>query len=150
MARHLAKRFTRSVVIDVDQLREMVLTPRAELWEGTDGPEQHLLGVDNAVAMAHNFLQAQFDVIIVDAVTNDSLARYRSLLADVGLWVVRLLPDERNVTTWILSRPEVLSRAEVSWMYDQQAALDGYDDEVPLDDANAAVEWLHDHWVALT
>jgi hypothetical protein len=31
-------------------------------------------------------------------------------------------------------------------MYDQQAALDGYDDELPFPDDVRAIEWLDEHW----
>lgn len=87
-ARSLALARPRCAVVEVDDLRQLVLTGAAAPWEGEAGARQRLLGARNACALAVNFLADDIDVVITDVLTPDSAVLYRELLP--GCLVLRL------------------------------------------------------------
>lgn len=148
VAEQIAKQRSHCAVIDVDTLRQMAAYPQVEFWEGEDGPIQHRLGIDNACALAHNFSASNYDVILIDVITDETLWLYKSKLPLLETWVVQLLPSEEEIATRLLSEPEYLSRGEVTWAYEQQASFTGYDDK--LDTTKMSLEettqWFLDRW----
>lgn len=148
VAEELASRRERCAVINVDELRQMVVRPKAEPWEGDDGPLQQRLGVQNACSIVCNYEAAGYDSIVVDAMTDAMLAQYRERLADMDVWIVQLMPTEEEIAGRLISRPDYLSRGEVSWLYDQQANLEGYDHRI--DNSNMTteqvVDWMLVRW----
>jgi predicted kinase len=105
-ARHLAERRPRCAVIDVDDIRQLMLTGAAAPWQGFEGARQQRLGVANACALARNFLAEGIEVIVADVVTPASLRLYRRELP--SCLVVHL----------VVSRAEALSRARsrIAWL----------------------------------
>jgi hypothetical protein len=97
-------------VIDVDDLRQLVLGGAAAPWEGLEGAEQRTLGVRNACALAANFIAAGFDVVVADVVTPETSGLYKRELPSAV--VVHL------TASW----PEVVRRAATRtvWLTDQE------------------------------
>jgi hypothetical protein len=62
----------RCAFIDVDDVRQLVVTGAAAPWKGTEGRVQQRLGAMNACALAINFVNAGFDVVIVDVLITRS------------------------------------------------------------------------------
>jgi hypothetical protein len=60
-AHALAARRTRCAVVDVDDVRQLVVSGAAAPWEGLEGREQQRLGVTNACGLARNFLAPDSD-----------------------------------------------------------------------------------------
>ncbi|MEP6981315.1 MAG: hypothetical protein ABJA16_11185 [Nakamurella sp.] len=85
----LASLRTRAAVIDVDDVRHLVVSGGVAPWKGDEGRRQAQLGVQNACALARNFGTAEIDVVIADVLTPDSARLYRQLLPEC--LVVRLV-----------------------------------------------------------
>jgi chloramphenicol 3-O-phosphotransferase len=104
VAAALAERYDRVAHIDVDTLRHFI-TPTGYIEAGHPGSEhQRALATRNAAALARNFLEDRFGVIIDDVVIEKAaLDEYVAQLSPAGFAVhyVRLLPGldvcrERN------------------------------------------------------
>ena len=76
----IAKQLQRCVVIDVDLLRAMVKQPHIPPWQGEKGNAQLSLDVQNACAMAQNYVAAEFDVVILDVLTDETAHIYQQQL----------------------------------------------------------------------
>jgi hypothetical protein len=87
-AESLASARPRCAVIEVDDLRHLVLAGAVAPWVGAEGERQRLLGVRNACAVASNFMSDDFEVVITDVLTPDTVASYRDLLP--GCVIIRL------------------------------------------------------------
>jgi len=87
-AARLAAGLARAAVIDVDDVRHMVISGHAAPWQGREGQAQQRLGVDNSCGLARRFAQHGVDVVIADVLTADTTALYRDLLP--GCLIVRL------------------------------------------------------------
>lgn len=123
----IAERLTRCAVVDVDAVRWMALRPHAAPWEGEEGRAQQELGVRNACALARNFGDAGFDVVVLDVLSAGTMALYRRLLAGADLRVVRLLPSWAEVVRRNRDRGERLRAEEVEMLYGGQVDLAGWD-----------------------
>ena len=148
IAELLAKRLERCAAIDVDQIRQMIVQPNSAPWESKEQLLQEQLAVTNACSLARNFTDAGFDVVISDVVTDVSLDEYGATLRETTLKTILLLPTEDEIMGRLLSRPDYLSRGEITSVYDQQSRFDRYDEK--LDNTNlepdAVVEWLLQRW----
>jgi len=148
----LAKRLERCAAIDVDQLRLMIVQPNGITWESRERAAQEDLVVRNACSLAQNFMEAGSDVIISDVITERSLETYKSSLSQTSIKTVLLLPTETEVMGRLLSRPDYLSRGEVTSVYDQQARFEDYDEKLDNTELqpDEVVEWLLQRWEAQT
>jgi hypothetical protein len=104
-ARGLLTERRRAALIEVDDIRQLVAVGGSAPWEGAEGMRQQRLGVQNACAVAGNFVTANIDVVIADVVNPDTCALYRTLLP--SCLIVRL------VVSW----PEAGRRAATRRMY---------------------------------
>lgn len=86
--RALAGERPRAAFVDVDDVRQLVVSGAAAPWAGVEGRDQHGLGVRNASALASNFLRAGFDVVIADVLSPETARIYREALP--GCLVVHL------------------------------------------------------------
>ncbi len=86
--RALALARPRCALVDVDDVRQLVLSGAAAPWEGEEGRRQQSLGVLNACAIARGFLAAAVEVVVVDVATPATVLVYREHLP--GCVVVRL------------------------------------------------------------
>lgn len=109
-ADRLAARLDRSVVIDVDDLRQLVRSGHAAPWQGPDGLVQQRLGVQNACDLGRRLDGAGFAVIIADVLTAETLLLYRRLLP--GCVVLRLVVTPEEADARARSRPVYLSADE--------------------------------------
>ncbi len=148
----LAKRLERCAVIDSDALRRMVIQPQKLSWEGEEGARQLTLGIENTCALAHNFNNLGYHVVISDTLTEATLAHYRRCLSDLAIWTVLILPTQEEIARRLISRPDYLSRGQVELLYTQQAQFTGYDEK--LDNTTLsirdAVAWVMDRWLQTT
>jgi hypothetical protein len=119
-ARALAAARPRSAVVDVDDLRQLVVGGAAAPWEGAEGRAQLLLGAANASALATRFTAAGFETVIADVLTPDSAAVYRDELA--GCLLVHLRVSMEEALRRAATRTVYLTDAEFRWVHDQDAA----------------------------
>lgn len=90
----LAKKFTRSVVINVDQLREMIVGGHKKPWPYDDEAELQLsLSAKNACEIANNFLEKGFIVFIDDLVGRKLLEQYSEYFKNNNFKAFLLLPS---------------------------------------------------------
>jgi predicted kinase len=105
-SRALAARFTRSIHIPVDDLRNMVVAglalPAAE-W-GDELTRQVTLARNAAIAMALAYREAGFAVVIDDFWDPNRLAEYRTLFDRPGVWPVLLWPERAEAHRRNLAR----------------------------------------------
>jgi len=93
-ARALAGRRPRCAFIDVDDVRQFVVTGAAAPWEGKEGREQQRLGVTNACGLARNFLAMGIEVVVADVLTPETCDLYRRELPGCLIVHMRLgLPE---------------------------------------------------------
>jgi adenylylsulfate kinase-like enzyme len=130
VAEALAPQLGRCAVIDVDLVRWMVRQPHRAPWEGEDGRAQHLLGARNASMLARSFLDAGYDVLVLDSLTDEVAALYRAELSERGLTIVLLLPTFEEVKRRNRVRGPRLKDEEVAMLYDQHARLSSYDKRI--------------------
>jgi predicted kinase len=96
-ARQLALSRPRAALVDVDDLRHLVVSGHAAPWEGTEGRRQQHLGVKNACALTQHFSEDGFEVVITDVITDDTIKLYRHLLpAAVVVHLQAPLPELRR------------------------------------------------------
>jgi dephospho-CoA kinase len=120
----------RIAVIDVDQVRWMVRQPHKAPWEGSDGKEQQVLGVENACMLAEKFLKAEYDVAILDVLSDSTVALYRSMLGQYDPRIILLLPSYEEVLRRNALRPPRLSAEEIKMLYEEQVALQSFDRKI--------------------
>ena len=105
-SRALAARFTRSIHIPVDDLRNMVVAglalPAAE-W-GVELARQVALARDTAAGMALAYREAGFAVVIDDFWDPNRLTEYQSLFDRPGVWPVLLWPERAEAHRRNLAR----------------------------------------------
>jgi predicted kinase len=81
-ATELAALRPRAAVIEVDDVRQMVVSGGVAPWKGEEGLRQRHLGVRNACAVAMNILRTDIDVVVTDVLTPESAELYRELLTE--------------------------------------------------------------------
>jgi len=69
-------------MIDVDDLRHLVVAGHGAPWEADQGRLQQQVGVDNACDLARRFLAMQVEVVLADVVTARTAAQHRQHLLD--------------------------------------------------------------------
>ncbi|MFT3943406.1 MAG: hypothetical protein QM705_06215 [Ancrocorticia sp.] len=106
----------RGAYIDADDVRQLVVSGAATLWSGKEGRAQHELAARNVAALARNFADAEFDVVISDLVTSETLAVYRAELPEA--LVVQLALDRVEARSRSATRREYLTPSEFSLLHD--------------------------------
>ena len=109
-ARGVAGGRSTCAVIDVDDVRQLVVTGAAAPWEGAEGRRQQRLGVRNACSLARNFLAAGIEVVVADVLTPETCDLYRQELP--GCLIVHL----------VVGFPEAVRRAASRkvWLTDDE------------------------------
>ena len=126
-ARLLALATARSAVVDVDDVRQLIVSGGAAPWQGSEGLAQQRLGVENACTLVRNFQAAGFDVILADVLTPVTLELYRQWLS--GCLIVRLHVSDQEARRRAATRTVYLTDAEFTHLHDQDR-----DDPPPADD----------------
>lgn len=114
-ARRLATLRPLAACVDVDDVRQLVVSGAAAPWHGDAGRAQLRLGAGNACALARNFSAAGFDVVIADVVTPATAAVYRRELP--GCLLVRLRISLAGARARAATRPVHLSDEEFAWVH---------------------------------
>lgn len=109
-ARDLAKLRPRSAVVDVDDIRHLIVSGHAAPWHGDEGRLQQRIGVENACDLASRLHSIGVDVLIADVIDADTLGVYRRRLPDVV--VVRLQLTLAEARRRAATRPVYLTDRE--------------------------------------
>lgn len=114
-ARLLAQLRPRAAVIDVDDVRHMVVSGHAAPWEGDEGRWQQRLGVENACGLARNFVAQGIEAVVADVITPDTMPLYRRWLPNAVVIRLRVTLDEarRRAT----SRTQYLTDEEFATLH---------------------------------
>lgn len=123
----LARRIARAAIIDTERLHRMIAVGRRQIWEGTEGRDQHMLGVRNACAVAANFASNGYRPIILDLISDETAAAYRALLAPSRVKIVLLLPSFDAVDQRNTSRTPPFDGDVLRQLYDSQRHLSEFD-----------------------
>jgi predicted kinase len=86
----LVKPLHRAAVIDVDDIRQLVVAGHAAPWEGSEGHLQQRIGVENACDLIRRYLHWGIDVVLSDVLNYEIAALYRQLLPNVLIVELRL------------------------------------------------------------
>ena len=134
IATALARRRPRCAIVDVDLVRWMVAQPHHAPWEGTEGVAQQVLGVTNACLLARNFVAADYDVALLDVLTDATAHRYRIQLQDYSPKIVQLVASLEEVQRRNHERGPRLTPDELLMLYRQQHGLATYDIRIDTTD----------------
>ena len=118
-ARAVAATLPRAAVVDVDDVRQLVVAGHAAPWEGDEGIRQQRLGVENACDLARRFLGAGVEVVLSDVLNADTADRYRRRLPDLVVvrFEISLVEARRRATR----RPVHLTDAEFEHLHALEA-----------------------------
>ncbi len=116
----LARTAARAAMIDVDDIRHLVVGGHAAPWEGDEGRLQQQVGVRNACDLARRFHAAGIEAVLADFVTTATAALDRKHLQDVQIIRLRLPLDEAHRRAQL--RPVHLTEHEFHDLYFLDAA----------------------------
>lgn len=147
IAKALAQKVKRCVVIDVDLVRWMVIKPHKAPWEGHEGKSQQELGVKNTCMLAKNFLKQQYNVVITDVVSDTTATLYKKELKEYLPKIILLLPTYTEIKRRNVLRPPRLKEEEIKMLYQQQKEIKLYDIKIDntILSVNSVVEKLPTH-----
>lgn len=121
----------RCAVIDVDVVRWMVLKPHVAPWRGEEGRRQHHLGVKNTCALAQNFLDEGFEVVVLDVLSDEIAQLYKAALASAAPRIVLLMPTFAEIVKRNRERKETsLTDEEIANVYQSQLDLRTFDSKI--------------------
>ena len=115
----------RCAMVDIDDVRHLIVSGHAAPWDGADGRAQQDLGVRNGCALAANFAAHGVDAVLVDVLDDATAARYRELLGDP--LIVQLTVDYQESLRRAHTRTVHLSWEEFRQLHDQQQHFAGAD-----------------------
>ncbi|MEV1171472.1 hypothetical protein [Nonomuraea sp. NPDC049784] len=135
-----------AALIDIDDVRHLVVSGHTAPWNGLEGLRQQRLGVLNGCAVARNFLDGDIDVVIVDVLTDSTAELYRASLPDV--LILKLGVDFREAERRAGTRPVYLTPEEFRALHDQQDDFTGSDIQVDVTHLSAqdAAAQVKDIW----
>lgn len=136
----IAKQLQRCAVIDVDVVRVMVVQPHIAPWLGKEGMNQLRLGARNACALAQNYVAENYDVVILDVLTDETANIYKSLLSTFSHEIILLLPSLAESLRRNQVRGQWLTDEEVCLLYQWQETLRSYDRKI--DNSKIPIESL--------
>jgi predicted kinase len=146
-ARGLADDLTLAAMIDVDDLRQLVVAGHAAPWDGPAGLVQQRIGVGNACDLARRFATFGIEVVIADVLTPWTAELYRERLPSVMIVHLRIsLAEARRRAT---QRPVHLTDDEFELLHRQQPSdAQLYDHVIDVDglDLAAQVAAVRDRW----
>ncbi len=115
--RALAGSCARAAFVDVDDVRQLVVSGGATVWEGPEGSRQWDLAARNACALAANFWADSFDVVVADVVDRRTAAVYRRLLP--GVLIVHLVVSLPEARRRAATRTVWLTDEEFAWLHER-------------------------------
>ncbi|MFD7153426.1 hypothetical protein ACFV9C_02440 [Kribbella sp. NPDC059898] len=149
--RALAEGHPRCAYVDVDDIRQLVVSGAAAPWDDDEGLEQQRLGVVNACGIARNFLAAGIDVVIADVLTPETSELYKQNLP--GCVIVHLRVGLPEALRRAASREAWLTDTEFRMLHAQNASNPPYADhhiqvdtlDLPHQIAVVAALWSEGH-----
>jgi hypothetical protein len=126
IARLLAQRLTRCAVVDFDLVRAMFVQPHRAPWQGAEGHHQHSLGISLVCQLTHGFVQAGWNVIMLDVVTNEVVQHYTEGLHPLPLTIVQILPSLEENKRRFVARGPCLTDQEFKQVYQGQVRFNHY------------------------
>ena len=109
----------RAAVIDVDDIRHLVVAGGAAPWDGSEGRLQQRIGVENACDLARRYLHWGIDVVLSDVLNSETAALYRHLLP--GILIVQLRLPLAEARRRANLRPLYLTEDEFNALHALQA-----------------------------
>lgn len=88
------------------------------------------LGVQNACAVARNCVDAGFSVVLLDVLTDETAALYRTAFNNLQCRIVLLLPSLAISMQRNQQRGQFLTDGEVALLYEWQQGLTDYDKRI--------------------
>lgn len=117
-ARVLADALPLAAMIDVDDIRQLVVAGHAAPWAGRAGLVQQRIGVENACDLARRFAGSGIEVVIADVLTVRTAELYRARLPTVLIVHLRIsLAEARRRAA---QRPVYLTDDEFDLLHRQQ------------------------------
>jgi len=113
----LARQCPRAAVVDVDDVRQLVVSGAAAPWDGDEGLAQQRLGVENACGLARAFHREGFEVVMSDVLTPETLLLYRTQLP--RCLCVRLYVSPQEALRRASTRRTYLTDAEFESLHAQ-------------------------------
>jgi len=138
IARSFAQKSDRCAIIDVDDVRQMLVQPHKAPWEGEEGHRQQLLGARNSIILAKNFAGDDSDVLILDVLSDETATLYKEGLKEFNPRIILLLPTYEEVKKRIGTRPKFLKDEELELVYKSQTELKVFDEKI--DNTNLSPE----------
>jgi len=122
VARALAAERPRSALVEVDDLRRMVLAGAVAAWVSAEGERQTCLAARHACALMTSFSEAGFDVIATDVLLGDAGAVYAS--SHPRPLVVRLTVSQDEARRRAATRPVHLTDEEFHHLHLMERGAD--------------------------
>src|SRR5258708_34186174 len=101
----------RCAVIDGDLIRGMLRQPHFAPWNGSQGLDQHRLGVVHACMLAKSFLAEGYEVVLLDVVWDDLGQLYRQELSGHYFRIVIFMVAWEEALQLFHDRPYTIPRA---------------------------------------
>jgi len=127
IARAVAPLRRRCAVIEVDDVRQMLVQPHAAPWDGSEGLRQQKLGVWNAARLAIGFADDGEDVVIADVLDNEIAALYRRSLSEHDVQIVHLRVSEALARDRAAGRHYSLTNEQMRALHMAQPDFVDYD-----------------------
>ncbi|MCC6456422.1 MAG: hypothetical protein IT328_15815 [Caldilineaceae bacterium] len=135
----IAHRRERCAVIDVDQVRWMLVQPHIAPWQGDEGKRQMRFGVENACLLATRFAANSCDVILLDFIWSYTIDLYREWLSPHKPKIVLLMPSLDEILRRNQGRGW-LPAHEVEMLYAEMQNFTDFDEKI--DNSTIPVEEL--------
>jgi predicted kinase len=117
-ALRLVESLRQAAVIDVDDIRHLVVTGHAAPWDGSEGQLQQRIGVENACDLTRRYLHWGIDVVLSDVLNSETAAHYRHLLP--GILIVQLRLPLAEARRRASLRPVYLTEDEFDALHASQ------------------------------
>lgn len=138
VAHALAKLREKYAVIDIDLVRWMILQPHKSPWDGEEGKQQARLGIKNGCILAKSFIKEDYDVVILDVLTDEIAEIYKDRLQGLDPKIVLLLPTYEEIVKRNKLRPPRLSEGRIKNLYELEKNLTILDKKI--DNTNITAE----------
>ena len=138
-ARVLADSLPLAAMIDVDDIRQLVVAGHAAPWDGEAGLIQQRIGVENACDLARRFAGSGIEVVMADVLTSRTAELYRARLPSVLIVQLRISLGEARRRAAL--RPVYLTDDEFELLHRQQPSdADLYDHVIDVDGLDQAAQ----------
>ncbi len=125
-----AQQRPKCVRIETDDIRHMVITPHMAPWQGEEGKRQLNLGIQNTCMLAHEFLKADFEVVIADFLTEYTFPFYKESFEKCDLKIIQLTAKFDELKKRFVQRGKTITEEEFKMLFDMQEKFTHYDFQI--------------------